>query len=257
MLTALTAADVPDFTAACAYEPVFGSRILTAWRAYGLHDADTQFYLCRAGRKATAALCLAGGVLSISADADVDPTPIAALARRAPVREIDCDRALCDALQTRLGGTMDSSYYMVYHGAPVEETTADFGVGALPVVFDILQRSHEYYRTHLDYPRWSADWQRRLSAGLSEVYLLVDAGEPVGTGAILSEDERCGVLGAVAVVPEHRHRGLGSRITRLLMQRIGQKGKIPRLIAGYDEVAELYRKLGFVPYGRWGELYLD
>ena len=257
MLTALTAADVPDFTAACAYEPVFGSHILTAWRAYGLHDADTQFYLCRAGRETAAALCLTGGVLRISAAAGIDPAPIAGLIRRADVREIDADRALCRALQARLGGRMDSSYFMVYRGAPVEEAAAGFSAGALPVVFDLLQRSHEYYRTHLDYPRWSADWQRRLSCGLSEVYLLTEAGEAVGTGAVLSEDENCGVLGAVAVLPAHRHRGLGSRITRLLVQRIGQKGKTPRLIAGYDEVTALYRKLGFVPCGRWGELYLD
>ena len=30
-----------------------------------------------------------------------------------------------------------------------------------------------------------------------------------------------------------------------------------RLISGYDEVAELYKQIGFVPCGRWGELYLD
>jgi len=28
------------------------------------------------------------------------------------------------------------------------------------------------------------------------------------------------------------------------------------LISGYDEVAELYKQIGFVSSGRWGELYL-
>ena len=63
------------------------------------------------------------------------------------------------------------------------------------------------------------------------------------------------MLGAIAVVPEHRHKGLGGRISRFLVQRIQQKGKTPRLIAGYDQVAELYCEIGFAPCGRWGELY--
>ena len=45
MLFHLTAADVPDFTLACSYEHVFGSRALTALRAYGLGDANARFFL--------------------------------------------------------------------------------------------------------------------------------------------------------------------------------------------------------------------
>ena len=63
--------------------------------------------------------------------------------------------------------------------------------------------------------------------------------------------------GAIAVVPEYRHRGLGSYISRFLVSKIQETGKTPRLISGYDEVAELYKKINFVPCGRWGELYLD
>ena len=65
------------------------------------------------------------------------------------------------------------------------------------------------------------------------------------------------MIGAVAVVPEHRHKGLGAYITRFLVQRIQSMGKTPRLVSGYDEVAELYRQFGFAPCGRWGELYLE
>lgn len=49
MLIPVTAADTPDFTAACAHEHIFGSRALTALRAYGLGDPSVQFYLCRKG----------------------------------------------------------------------------------------------------------------------------------------------------------------------------------------------------------------
>ena len=95
-----------------------------------------------------------------------------------------------------------------------------------------------------------------LSRGLSELYQLEVDGAVIGTGSVASTDDECGVIGAVAVVPEHRHKGWGSYITRFLVQRIQATGKTPRLVSGYDEVAELYRQIGFAPCGRWGELYL-
>ena len=130
------------------------------------------------------------------------------------------------------------------------------GVQDKRAVFDVMQRSHEYYRTHLDYDVWAADLDCRLSRGLSELYQLEADGAVIGTGSIVSWDDECGVIGAVAVVPEYRHRGLGNRISRFLVQRIQKCGKTPRLISGYDEVAELYRQIGFAPCGRWGELYI-
>ena len=81
-------------------------------------------------------------------------------------------------------------------------------------------------------------------------------GKVIATGSIASEDETCGVIAAVAVLPAWRRQGLGSKISRFLPRRILEKGKTPRLIAGYDAVAELYRKVGFTTCGRWGELYL-
>lgn len=256
MLLPVTAADIPDFAAACAHEHIFGSRALTALRAYGPGDPSVHFYLCRKGREPAAALYLSGNVLSISSDERADPVLIADLARRMQVHEIDTNWTQCRALQSLLGGTTDSSYFMVYRGAPMEGDFSDIRPGVLPAVFETLQRSHEYYRTHLEYSAWSSDLNRRISCGLSEVYQLEAGGAVVGTGSIVSTDDECGVIGAVAVVPEHRHKGLGGHITRFLVQRIQAMGKTPRLVSGYDEVAELYRQIGFAPCGLWGELYL-
>ncbi|MEG1578258.1 MAG: hypothetical protein RR336_05800 [Oscillospiraceae bacterium] len=58
------------------------------------------------------------------------------------------------------------------------------------------------------------------------------------------------------VRPEYRHRGLGAHMSTFLTNRILEKGKTPRLNSGYDAVAELYRQVGYVTCGRWGELYL-
>ena len=256
MLKRLTREDLPAFARACAYERVFGSKVMTALRVYGLESAANRFYLSVGPDGPAAALYLSDGVLAISSNEQTDVEEIAALARRERVGEIDIGWSQCAALQAILGGVAESSYYMVYAGGPQERADPNIRPGDLPAVFQVLRRSHEYYRTHLKYEFWAGDLERKLSMGLAEVYQLELDGKVVGTGSIASEDDECGVIAAVAVIPEYRHRGLGNRVSRFLAGRIQEKGKTPRLISGDDEVAELYRKIGFVPCGRWGELYL-
>lgn len=256
MISPFSLSLLEEFRAACAYERVFGSKILTALTAYGAGDPAHRFWVALDHGQPAGALYLSGGVLIVSADERINPDEVAALARTEQPSEIDSDWRLCEQLRDRLGGRAESSYYMVHRGAPEAEDFPDIAPADLPAVFDVLQRSHEYYRTHLRYEPWSADLRRRMACGFTEVYQLMADGQIVGTGSILSQDDRCGVIAAVAVVPEYRGRGLGSRMSRFLVQRIRALGKTPRLISGYDEVAELYRKIGFVPCGRWGELYL-
>lgn len=255
MLAPLTQDMAAVFTAACTYERVFGSKVLTALKAYGLNSSTARFFLAGEG-DATAALYLAGGVLILSAADNFDIGLVAPLVRQEKIHEVDARFDQCATLQKLLGGTLESSYYMVYRGEMVGGDFSDLTHGALPDVFGVLQRSHEYYRTHLTFEVWAGDLTQKLERGLMELYQLEQGGEVVGTGCIVSEDEECGVIAAVAVVPEWRHKGLGAHISRFLTRRIMEKGKIPRLISGYDEVAELYRQVGFETCGRWGELYL-
>lgn len=247
---------IPAFIKACRHERVYGSKALAALRAYGLEDPRAAFYVCIDGGEPTAALYLAGDVLTVSASPEADPIQLSKMIKQVGVHEVDTNWEQCAALQKLLGGTTDSSYYMVYTGGAIEETFSDMHPGELEMVFDVLQRSHEYYRTHLTFGVWSGDLKQKLDRGLMELYQLQVDGEVVGTGSIVSEDDDNGAIAAVAVVPECRHRGLGTYITRFLVQRLQEKGKTPRLISGYDEVAELYRRVGFESCGRWGELYL-
>ena len=256
MLTPLSLTNHEHFHTACGYEHVFGSKILTACATYGLIHPDHHFWLAEREGEPVGALYLNGKVLIISADNRIKADEVAPFAREHGVTEIDCDWPLCQKLLDRLGGVTESSYYMVYRGVPVTETFDDIVPGDLNEVFSVLQQSHEYYRTHLQFEPWSSDLIRRMEHGFTEVYQLIADGKVVGTGSIISQDETCGAIAAVAVIPEYRHRGLGTRMSRFLVQRIQALGKTPRLISGYDAVAELYLKIGFAPCGRWGELYL-
>ena len=78
MLTQLTDYhQVPAFIHACGLEHVFGSKALTALRAYGLHDDRVRFYLCEENGAPTAAMYLMDGVLVISARPSAAPSPVA------------------------------------------------------------------------------------------------------------------------------------------------------------------------------------
>lgn len=256
MLIPYSSAQRIPFEAACRFEQVVGTKLRNALTIYGPNDPAHRFWLARSGDEPVGALYLNQGVLIMSASDDLDPSDVESLARQGGIHEIDCGLSLCETLHARLGGRVESSYYMVYRGGPIEERFEDIETATLPAVFEVLQQSHEYYRSHLSYGPWSADLESRIMHGCTEICQLICDGKVVGTGSILSQDESCGAIAAVAVIPAYRHRGLGTRITRYLVSRIQRMGKTPRLVAGYDEVAELYRRIGFETCGRWGELYL-
>ena len=258
MFLAVGAQNKPVFYDACNIEPIFGSKCRTALRCYGSESAQAQFWLGLApDGQTSAALFLRNGVLVISCDNRIPAQELAQFIAQQPVREIDTNWDSCEALQAILGGTTESSYTMRYdkeaftQGVLFPHSQAD-----LPSVFRVLQQSHEYYRTHLLFEPWAQDMRQSLQKEAVELYEFHAGGKPVGTGCIVSQDEQVGVLAAVAVIPEQRHKGIGTGITKFLVNRILAKGKTPMLISGYDAVAELYRKIGFVETGRWGELYL-
>ncbi len=240
------AAHPGPFLAACAAEHVRGARIVSALRTLGPEDGT--FYLHDG-----MAMYAEDGVLLIAAppEAELDPALLPP-----GLRELHGPEHLCRALHKRLGGELDSSWFMKYTGGPLRAEDPDVSPGEPDTVFAILQGSHPYYREHLRFEPWREMLTRQLRAGQTEVWQLRAEGVWAGTGALSFRDDECCVLGEIAVLPAYRRRGLGSRITRYLTARTLAQGKTPRLMAGYDEVAELYRALGFEPTGRWGELFL-
>ena len=61
------------------------------------------------------------------------------------------------------------------------------------------------------------------------------------------------MITSVSVVPEFRRRGYGGRITSAVTRRILEKGKTPRMNAGYEEVVRLYRSLEMCIRDRHGD----
>ncbi len=257
MLQQVHAENETLFAAACNIEPIYGSKCLSSRRCYGDSHSDATFWVGTVEDSPACALYIKDGVLTCSSDGRLPATELAAFIQAHGIHEVDTNWADCEALQRLLGGITESSYYMYYRQDTCSPSSLPlFPCTDLAQVFSVLQQSHEFYRTHYTLEVWSKDIRAKLDAGEMELYQLDLDGKPIGTSCLVSENDRVAVLASIAVIPEYRHRGIGREITRHLVCRALEKGKTPALISGYDAVAGLYRQVGFVEAGRWGELYL-
>lgn len=257
MIQRISVQNADLFISACAIEPIYGSKCLCGYHCYGDSHPDTSFWVGIVDGTPASAMQLSGGVLTCASDGRLPAEELRDFLLANNVHEMDTNWPECEAVLQLTGGVTESSYYMYYRHKDCVPAAVDiFPCADLAAVFSVLQQSHEFYRTHYRFDTWSADLQRRIDTGDTEVFQLDLDGRPVATGSIISQDNKHAVLAAIAVIPEYRHRGLGREISRYLVQRILEKGKTPCLISGYDAVAKLYRQVGFQEEGRWGELYL-
>jgi len=256
MIIKVDSANIQRYHQLCKAEHVFGSRSRSALAAYGTcHDVH-KFWILTEDGKDTAALHLNGQVLTVVKSGEIGTDDIVALTKEFEIHEIDSDWDLCEHLHTILGGVTESSYYMEYKGGNICPDFPDIKPASLKDVYRVLQQSHEYYRTHLKFEPWADNLEKLSACGAAKVYQLERDGRPIGTGSIISQDDTHAAIAAVAVIPEYRLKGIGTYITKFLIKEILSMGKTPCLISGYDEVAQLYRKIDFLSYGRWGELYI-
>jgi N-acetylglutamate synthase-like GNAT family acetyltransferase len=103
-----------------------------------------------------------------------------------------------------------------------------------------------------DCPRHSsnctAEWVRDAMAEGVSYYLLEADGEPVGCVALEEADQEIGYLKRLAVLPEHRGRGLGGMLVERVFaeaRRRGLRRVSIGLIAGEPELPEWYGRRGF------------
>jgi predicted GNAT family N-acyltransferase len=79
-------------------------------------------------------------------------------------------------------------------------------------------------------------------------------GEAVGTARLVMLDQLRAKIGRVAVLPEHRGRGIATQLVELLMEYARREGRTEALLDAQLNAMSLYEKLGFEPMG---EVFLD
>lgn len=73
-------------------------------------------------------------------------------------------------------------------------------------------------------------------------------GAPVATGRILKADGQL-IIGRIATVKEHRKKGYGDLIVRMLIRKAFSMGEQTQHIHAQKAAQGFYEKLGFVAYG--------
>ena len=140
------AAHPEAFLAACAAEHVRGARIVSALRVLGPELGVFYLHACMA-------MYVEDGILLAAAPPEAELSP-----ELLPpgLREIHGPEHLCRTLHARLGGALESSFFMKYTGGALRAEDPDMVPADPDTVFAILQGSHPYYREHLRYGPWLA-----------------------------------------------------------------------------------------------------
>ena len=111
-------------------------------------------------------------------------------------------------------------------------------------VVELWQRVFGYESGH-NAPQFVID--KKLAAG-DGLFFVAEAGTKVVGSIIAGYDGRRGWIYSLAVLPEHRRRGLGSRLMRHAEERLKLLGcpKINlQIMQGNEAVEAFYRKLGY------------
>lgn len=249
--------NLTDFQKACEIQRIFGAKNMASLRCYGLDSKEASFWIAYNENKVVGSIYLQGGVAAISSDGRIDTDELLDFCKENNVAEIESSFEDVEKIFQRGIGEKDSSWFMEYPSKQIPTNYIDMRpCENLKEVFDVLQKSHKFYQEHYTFETWSKDVAKRKAANEAEEYVLEIDGEVIGCGSVGAIDDEVATVSSIAVIPERRCHGYGSGITMFLVKRIIELGRKPVLIAGYDEVAELYDKLGFNKCGKWGELYL-
>lgn len=110
--------------------------------------------------------------------------------------------------------------------------------------FEIIAQSDDDFSAQMQYLYWLSDMTRRLNRGRAKGYLCENAGAALVTAA----DEGEAYLSSVAVLPQNRGTGLGSRLLQTVLADDFLCSKRLYTVAQSQSLTEFYQKNGFEPY---------
>lgn len=101
---------------------------------------------------------------------------------------------------------------------------------------------------------WYVDVSHRVRHGCCHIVGKYSKNELASVAMTVAETEDIALIGGVATLPSYRGKGLASSCITDLISRLPQETVL--IAPSSVEAAQLYQKLGFVPYGTWAEVTL-
>lgn len=84
--------------------------------------------------------------------------------------------------------------------------------------------------------------------------LVYENNVPIATARMFKEGKDAYHVGRLAVLKEHRGKGVGSFILKVLLNKAKEQGATHLLVGSQIDKAEFYEKNGFI---RFGDIFLD
>ena len=255
MIRYLTPARKADFLAACAFDPVLGTRIQTLLACYGHNFRLLDCWVAYRGDSPTAALARFEGHFTVSAGDSADLEECAGFMHAVGgFHTVQGTPALCRALA---GGDVSCA------GAPTMQYAGRLPGGDFTLVdaspspaqiFSVLCAADTAFAEQNRWDAWYPHVSHLLRHNLGFAALLhAPDGTPAATAGVYSLNEGYGVLAAVATAPAYRGCGYASLLVRYLAARLLAHGKTPVLACASDALSAFYERLGFVPLGQWAQ----
>lgn len=252
MISLVSAENKNGFLSACLFDDIAGARMRTLLECYGLDMSILLLWLQTDEKNnPTAAISLFSGYLTVSAGLHADMEELAGFARTVGgFRRVEAAEHVCDALKT--GGEYTGLYAMRYNSG---KFTGDFGgiIESPPPreIYNVLCGSDPAFAGSTDFAGWYAHTSHLFRHNLGFACALAENGRLISTGGVYTSGERVAVIGCVATLPDFRGRGYAATITKYLVNRILDAGKIPALLCATDKLAGYYGQIGFTNSGRY------
>ena len=245
MIRAATLADLqrlsPDSEAAL--------KLLALADAYGVDRPFLRFYRSDSGCvfariEDSAILC---------ADADADLTEVSLfLQMDSEVRRIRTDEDTARVLATAwgvdpIGGPVLTPHTAFVRPPQVTDCPPKAAYAVLSAVFG---------KTIPPFDIWYADVHHRRRRGLCRVVAVEQAGEPVAVAMTTAMTTDAALIGGVATLPAHRGHGYATACVAALTADCQAEGRRVLLSPKNAHAEAIYTRMGFVPCGRFGEIYI-
>lgn len=239
MIRFLEETQLPQLYRFCAGDP-FGCRIASLALAYGLNAGFAEFWLqyTELG-EVCGAVSRLNGAVTVQTSSKADKVELEAFLSHIGYGTLvlKCDR------ERRTGTVMEWAGAAV---SPTQETGLHFAdTPSLSQIYTLLERCWDEGFQVPAFESFYVDVSHRLRHHAARLAALEQNGRLLACGLSLWETADSAVLGAVAVAPEARGKGLGSAVVLRLLEQQPEKKIFVFRVKGKNRA--FYQRLGFVP----------
>ncbi len=224
-------------------------RIHALKSAYGLSVPFIQYYSDGEGTIAS----IMDGVCTLSTDTLLSDEWVLFLQMRPDIQKIHTEKHTADQLVKPYGTTYKNGMVMRLQKVSSSTTLHD-SILLNPSLRDVYALQNTVFDEFSPFDGWYVDVSHRVRHGVCHIAAKTCEQKLVSVAMTVAETNDFALIGGVATLTDYRSKGFASECIQSLLGTLSQK---TILISPKDErSANLYRYLGFVPWGTWAEISL-